>query len=55
MSDPVYKVWLISDNGEGVPQELADWYTADGNLELRLSAFANNAVIQIEPRIEIEP
>lgn len=42
------KIWLISDNGEGVPQELKDWDGTD-TLVLRLSAFANDAVIEIEP------
>ncbi len=48
----VYTVYIISDNGEGIPQKLHDWFTDDGNLELRLSAFAKDAVIVIEPREE---
>lgn len=50
----VYKVYLTANNGDDVPQELADWFENDGPLVLRLSAFAKDAVITIEPRI-MEP
>lgn len=43
-----HKVYLISDNGDGVPQRLEDWDGED-TLVLRLSAFANDAVIEVEP------
>lgn len=47
-----YKVWLITDKGEGYTQQLPDWDDETGNLVLRLSAFGRDAVIEIEPTKE---
>jgi hypothetical protein len=48
-----WQVYITDNNGEGVAQELQVW---DDNeiLELRLAAFANDAVISIEPFKELE-
>lgn len=50
----VYAVWLIPNDGDGIPQSLADWVEEDGPLTLRLNAFASDAVIEIEPKIQDE-
>jgi hypothetical protein len=50
----VYKVYIISDDGNGMVQSLQDWDGTD-TLELHLSAFAKDAVISIEPKYEQEP
>jgi hypothetical protein len=44
-----HKVWLIGENGDGIPQALEDWDDDNGGLTLRLIAFAKDAVIEIEP------
>lgn len=43
-----YNIYLIPENGDGIPQQLQDW---DGEevLELRCIAFAKDVVISIEP------
>ena len=43
-----YNVYLTSENGDGISQQLQDW---DGEdiLELRCIAFAKDVVISIEP------
>lgn len=44
----MYKVYLISNDGDGMVTELQDW---DGNdsLQIHLAAFASDAVIEIVP------
>lgn len=54
MKTNVYSVYITAHEGEDVPQQLHDWFEDDGPLVLRLSAFAKDAVITIEPRIEAE-
>lgn len=46
-----YKVYLISNDGDGRVQSLPDWNGED-YLEIHLSAFAKDAVISIEPARE---
>lgn len=43
-----YKVYIISEDGDGKVQSLHDW-DGEENLELHLNAFARDAVISIEP------
>ncbi|MBA3756027.1 MAG: hypothetical protein H0X02_07315 [Nitrosomonas sp.] len=44
-----HKVWLIPKNGDGIPQQLMDWDDEDGNFVIQLVAFAEDAVIEVEP------
>lgn len=45
----MYDVWVTANNGDDIPQKLEDW-DGESGLELRLAAFANDAVIFIEPQ-----
>lgn len=44
----MYKIYLIPENGVGIPQSIQDW-DGEGILELRCIAFANDVLISIEP------
>lgn len=44
----MYQIYITANNGEDVTQELMQWDGED-RLELRLSAYANDAVISVEP------
>lgn len=51
--ETMYKVYLISKDGDGMVTELQDW---DGNdsLQLHLAAFASDAVIEIVPVVNTD-
>lgn len=48
-----WQLWITANNGDDVPQELRVWNDEEEILELRLSAYANNAVITVEPLDEV--
>lgn len=50
-----WQIYITANNGEDIPQHLRVWDDEDEpGLELRLAAFAKDAVITIEPLIEQE-
>lgn len=48
-----WQLYVTADSGNDIPQELRTWDDEQQpQLELRLAAFAKDAVITIEPLIE---
>lgn len=47
-----WQLYITANNGDDVPQRLMVWDDDEEFLELRLAAFAKDAVISFEPYID---